>query len=166
MPKKLGTKLKENEFYCVKARKRCTVKPENICVTTWKNGVNALLGESEKYDCKVTKIVKESKVPQLVKKYGECKRSRRRKSPVRKSKSRRKVSKSKRKSPKASKSRRKSRKMPCPEGKVRNRSTGRCRNKSVRRKSRKASKSRPNCKYGVKKSGGCKKKPGPKRSRR
>lgn len=139
MPKKLGTKLKENEFYCVKARKRCTVKPENICVTTWKNGVNALLGESEKYDCKVTKIVKESKVPQLVKKYGECKRSRRRKSPVRKSKSRRKVSKSKRKSPKASKS---------------------------RRKSRKASKSRRNCKYGVKKSGGCKKKPGPKRSRR
>jgi hypothetical protein len=139
MPKKLGTKLKENEFYCVKARKRCTVKPENICVTTWKNGVNALLGESEKYDCKVTKIVKESKVPQLVKKYGECKRSRRRKSPVRKSKSRRKVSKSRRKSRKASKS---------------------------RRKSRKASKSRRNCKYGVKKSGGCKKKPGPKRSRR
>jgi hypothetical protein len=139
MPKKLGTKLKENEFYCVKARKRCTVKPENICVTTWKNGVNALLGESEKYDCKVTKIVKKSKVPQLVKKYGECKRSRRRKSPVRKSKSRRKVSKSRRKSRKASKS---------------------------RRKSRKASKSRRNCKYGVKKSGGCKKKPGPKRSRR
>jgi hypothetical protein len=28
------------------------------------------------------------------------------------------------------------RKMPCPEGKVRNKATGRCRNKSVRRKSR------------------------------
>ena len=32
--------------------------------------------------------------------------------------------------------------MPCPEGKVRNRSTGRCRNKSVSRKSRKVKKSR------------------------
>jgi hypothetical protein len=164
MPKKLGTKLKENEFYCVKARKRCTVKPENICVTTWKNGVNALLGESEKYDCKVTKIVKESKVPQLVKKYGECKRSRRRKSPVRKSKSRRKVSKSRRKSRKASKSRRKSRKASKSRRKSRK---GKSRKvKKSRRKSRKASKSRRNCKYGVKKSGGCKKKPGPKRSRR
>ena len=152
MPKKLRTKLKENEFYCVKARKRCTVKPENICVTTWKNGVNALLGESEKYDCKVTKIVKESKVPQLVKKYGECKRSRRRKSPVRKTKSRRKspkTSKTRRKSPKTSKTRRKSPKA-----------------SKTRRKSRKVSKSRRKCKYGVKKSGGCKKKPGPKRSRR
>jgi hypothetical protein len=49
--------------------------------------------------------------------------------------------KSRRKSRKASKSRRKA---PCPEGKVRNRETGRCRNKKSksRRKSRKASKSR------------------------
>ena len=67
-----------------------------------------------------------------------------------------------RKSRKASKSRRK----PCKSNQVRNRSTGRC-----RKVSRKASKSRRkslpkkyqgSCKYGRKKDGYCKKKPGPK----
>jgi hypothetical protein len=55
-----------------------------------------------------------------------------------------KVSKSSRKSRRKSRKASKSRKAPCPEGKVRNRETGRCRNKKSksRRKSRKASKSR------------------------
>ena len=112
MPNKLKNKLKENEFYCVGVRKKCTLKPKDICVTTWKNGTNALVGDCEKYGCKATKIVKKSKVNRLVKKYGKCSKSRR-KSPKRKSKSRRKSpkrkSKSRRKSPKRkSKSRRKS----------------------------------------------------------
>jgi hypothetical protein len=140
MPNKLKNKLKENEFYCVGVRKKCALKPKDICVTTWKNGANALVGDCEKYDCKVTKIVKKSKVNRLVKKYGKCSKSRR-KSPKRKSKSRRKSpkrkSKSRRKSPKRkSKSRRKSpkrksksRRKPCKSNQVRNRQTGRCRKK-------------------------------------
>ena len=150
MPNKLKNKLKENEFYCVGVRKKCALKPKDICVTTWKNGANALVGDCEKYDCKATKIVKKSKVNRLVKKYGKCTKSRR-KSPKRKSKSRRKSppppppppppkrkSKSRRKSPKRkSKSRRK----PCKSNQVRNRQTGRCRLKSPKRKSKSRRKS-------------------------
>jgi hypothetical protein len=66
MPIKLKNKLKENEFYCVGVRKKCAVKPQNICVTTWKNGANALVGECEKYDCKASKIVKKSRVRDLI----------------------------------------------------------------------------------------------------
>ena len=129
----LKKKLKENEFYCVGVRKKCALKPDDICLTTWKNGANALVGNCEKFNCTANKIVKKSNVDRLEKKYGRCRKSRKA------SKSRRK---SRRKSRKASKSRRKSRKA-----------------SKSRRKS-----SKRNCKYGVKKSGGCKKKPGRKKN--
>jgi len=138
MPNKLKKKLKENEFYCVGARKKCALKPENICVTTWKNGTPALVGHCEKYNCKTTKIIKQNKVEPLTKKYGECKVHKSRKaSKVRKSRKASKVRKSRkaskvRKSRKASKVR-KSRKA----SKVR-----KSRKASKVRKSRKASKVR------------------------
>ena len=153
----LKKKLKENEFYCVGVRKKCALKPKDICLTTWKNGVSALVGKCEKFNCTANKIVKQSKVDRLGKKYGICAKSRR-KSVKRKSKSRRKSvkrkSKSRRKSVKRkSKSRRKS---------VKRKSKSR--RKSVKRKSKSRRKSvKRNCKYGVKKSGACKKKPGRKK---
>ena len=126
MPNKLKKKLKENEFYCVGARKKCALKPEDMCLTTWKNGVNALVGNCAKFNCTVNKIVKESKVNSLEKKYGRCKS--RRKSPAKKDKSRRKS--------------------PAKKDKSR----------------RKSADKKEKCKYGVKKSGGCKKKPGRKKN--
>ena len=170
----LKKKLKENEFYCVGVRKKCALKPEDICLTTWKNGASALVGNCEKFNCTANKIVKQSKVDRLEKKYGRCRKSpkrksksrrksTKRKSPKRKSKSRRKSTK--RKSPKRkSKSRRKStkRKSPKRKSKSRRKSTKR---KSPKRKSKSRRKStKRKCKYGVKKSGGCKKKPGRKKN--
>ena len=134
MPNKLKKKLKENEFYCVGVRKKCSLKPDDMCLTTWKNGVNALVGDCKKFNCTVNKIVKESDVNSLEEKYGRCRMSRR-KSAVKKDKSRRKSD------AKKSKSRRKS---------------AAKKDKSRRKSDAKKDK----CEHGVKKSGECKKKPG------
>tara|TARA_Y100000389_G_scaffold197949_1_gene233547 strand:- start:616 stop:843 length:228 start_codon:yes stop_codon:yes gene_type:complete len=75
MPSKLKKKLAENEFYCVKCRKREKVK--DICVKILKNkkikgGVPTLTGECKKCDTLLYKFVKKDKKDKLVKKYGKC----------------------------------------------------------------------------------------------
>lgn len=72
MPK-LDSPLKENEFYCVKARTK--VKGENIRLDFYENKktgrlVPALRGYSTKYDCNLTKFIPVDKVEQMRKKYG------------------------------------------------------------------------------------------------
>ena len=75
MPK-LRTPLKENEFYCVKLRKR--VKGQNICVTYFNNNkigrVPALTATCPETGINLIKFIKHDPdyVDKMVKKYGKC----------------------------------------------------------------------------------------------
>ena len=65
--------LKERQFYNVATRKREMVPGDYIEVVKFKNGNFALLGISKDND-KMFKIVAESKVEKLEKKYGKARR--------------------------------------------------------------------------------------------
>lgn len=71
MPAKLRTKLTPNQFYCVACRKRCTVKADDMCVVTFRNGSPALQGQC-KCDTTVYKFIKHNSVDKMTDKYGEC----------------------------------------------------------------------------------------------
>lgn len=67
------TPLKERQFYNVATRKREMVPADYIQIVKFKNGNFALLGISRDND-KMFKIISESKVEKLQKKYGKVKK--------------------------------------------------------------------------------------------
>jgi hypothetical protein len=69
---KLRTPLKEDEFYCVACNRRCKSSKEDMCVTKFRNGSYALYGYCKPCDCDTYKIIKDSAVSSLTKKYGKC----------------------------------------------------------------------------------------------
>ena len=69
---KLRTPLKEDEFYCVACRRRCKSSKEDMCVIKFRNGTHALYGYCKPCDCDTYKIIKDSAVSRLTKKYGKC----------------------------------------------------------------------------------------------
>ena len=68
--------LKERQFYNVSTRKKVTVPADNIKIVKFKNGAHALQGVS-KEDVKMFKIISESDLQKMEKKYGKSKRYRR-----------------------------------------------------------------------------------------
>ena len=71
-------KLKQQEFYCVKCRKRVKSSPSYMCVKTYKNkrmkgGKSyALRSFCQKCDTNLTKFISPKEEVQLAKKYGRC----------------------------------------------------------------------------------------------
>lgn len=72
------TKLKQNQFYCVKCRSRRTVQPSSMCVKEYKNR-RAKHGHAPvlKSYCNIcntslTKFIKYNDVDSLTEKYGKC----------------------------------------------------------------------------------------------
>ena len=67
------TKMKEQEFYCVKDRKRVIIPTKDICFKNIKNSkmpsgkTPALVAYCHSYDCNLTKFVGLSKVETLKK---------------------------------------------------------------------------------------------------
>lgn len=77
MPRKLGKKLKQQEFYCVQCRKRVKCNADDMCLRKVRNykrkgGVPMLAGHCKKCDCNVNKFVKVKDAAKLQKKYGKC----------------------------------------------------------------------------------------------
>ena len=78
MPAKLKTKLRQNQFYCVKCRARKTVATGDICVEEYKNHrardgyTPALKGYCSKCDTSLTKFIKYKDVNRLTTKFGRC----------------------------------------------------------------------------------------------
>ena len=75
MPNKLNKKLSQNEFYCVKCRKR--TKGEDICVKVLKNkkikgGVPSLVADCVKCETVLYKFIKKNKKDSMIKKFGKC----------------------------------------------------------------------------------------------
>lgn len=75
MPKPLKTKLKQQEFYCVKCRKRVKVASDDMGVSVFKNGktgmkVPALVGDC-KCDTTVVKFIKHDDQVKFTQKYGK-----------------------------------------------------------------------------------------------
>lgn len=70
--------MKVNEFYCVKCRKKVSLKPENICFQYLKNKnmktgkMPSLKGICHKCDINLTKFIKHDDAKKLQKKYGKC----------------------------------------------------------------------------------------------
>lgn len=129
--------LKVNEFYCVSCRKRVTLKDADICVKVYANkktgATPALRGKCSKCDTNVTKFIARDKAESLIKKFGKCRGAN--------------ASLSRKKSVVKSRA-----KKPCKSGKIRSRTTGRCRSpknapKKSARKSPKKSARKP-CKSG------------------
>lgn len=76
-PSPLHSKLKQNEFYCVKCRKRVTVPADNICVKQYANKrvgrkISMLKGECKKCGTGVNKIFADAKLSAMKAKYGAC----------------------------------------------------------------------------------------------
>ena len=76
--KKLKTKLKQNQFYCVSCCDRKTIHSDDMCVQEFKNK-RASLGytpalRSSCHTCRtpLTKFIKYSDVDRMVNKYGYC----------------------------------------------------------------------------------------------
>jgi len=69
-------KLKEREFYNVSLRKKEIVPAEYIEVVRFKNGAYSLLGLS-KDNMKMFKLISESKITIMEKKYGKSRNYRR-----------------------------------------------------------------------------------------
>jgi len=65
-------KLKEDEFYCVACNRKCKSSKDDMCVVQFKNGRKALYGYCKPCDCDTYKIIKDSAVSRLSKKYGKC----------------------------------------------------------------------------------------------
>ena len=76
--KKLKTKLRTNQFYCVKCCTRITPKENDICVKKYKNDrsrdgyIPALKSYCSKCDTPLTKWIKYDDFNHLVDKYGTC----------------------------------------------------------------------------------------------
>ena len=75
MPNKLKKKLSQNEFYCVKCRKR--TKGDDICVKVLKNkkikgGVPSLVADCAKCQTVLYKFIKQNKKDSMIKKFGKC----------------------------------------------------------------------------------------------
>ena len=78
--RKLGSKLTEQEFYCVKCRGRVKVRAEDMCVTVFRNkrmkgGSPALRAKCPKCGTNLTKFRKHDAKERLTRKYGRCKLS-------------------------------------------------------------------------------------------
>ena len=77
MPRKLKTKLKQREFYCVSCRGRVICDSKNIGVALFKNkrmigGVApALRAECPKCQTNLTKFIKHCDTKKFIDKYGE-----------------------------------------------------------------------------------------------
>ena len=128
--------MNSRKFYCVKCRRKFTQGiSENICVEKLRNNKFALVTHCNKCNTKCYRFISDASTETIIKHYGQCKRGGR------------------------SRSRSK-----CGAGKVRSRSTGKCRSK--KKPGRKArSRSRSKCGAGKARSrstGRCrsKKKPG------
>jgi hypothetical protein len=77
MPNKLKTQLKENEFYCVKCRKRVKSHEDDICVKIYRNkkikgGVPVLVSSCNKCDTNLNKFIKHDSKKEMIKYYGKC----------------------------------------------------------------------------------------------
>lgn len=70
------TELKERQFYNVSTRKKEMVPKEFIEVVKFKNGAFALLGLSRK-NVKMFKLIRDSKIEHMEKKYGKARKYRR-----------------------------------------------------------------------------------------
>lgn len=69
-------KLRVNQFYCVKCRKRITLSKDDICfrdVKNYKRGVVPMVtGSCGKCSTTVNKFVKVSVADKMANKYGDC----------------------------------------------------------------------------------------------
>lgn len=67
--------MKDQEFYCVKCRKKVHLPAKEIGVVFFHNKkrgeIPALMGHCRQCDTKVTKFIKESQVPKMIEKFGE-----------------------------------------------------------------------------------------------
>jgi hypothetical protein len=75
MPKPLKTKLKQQEFYCVKCRKRVKIASDDMGVSVFKNEktgmkVPSLVGNC-KCDTTVIKFIKHDDQDRFTQKYGK-----------------------------------------------------------------------------------------------
>ncbi len=68
--------MKQNQFYCVKCRKKVTVPTNDICHVNLKSRkrkkIPALVGYCKKCECDLYKFVKVKQSSRLNKKYGRC----------------------------------------------------------------------------------------------
>ena len=75
-PKPLKSRLKQNQFYCVKCRKRVTSHPDDICVKNIRNrktgSIPALKSECPKCGTKLFKFSKRKDATKLRSKFGRC----------------------------------------------------------------------------------------------
>ena len=76
MPNPLKTKLKQQEFYCVKCRKRVKIDSDDMGVDIFKNGqtgmkVPALVGECKLCNTTVVKFIKHDDQDRFTQKYGK-----------------------------------------------------------------------------------------------
>ncbi len=71
-PRKMGRKLKANEFYCVNpaCRKAIKVDDDDICVKKYPSGRVMLKASGHSH--KLFKFIKDSKYAAAAKKYGRC----------------------------------------------------------------------------------------------
>lgn len=78
MPSKLKTKLKQNQFYCVKCKCRKTCKSSNMCVKEHKNKrsktgyIPTLKSYCGNCETPLTKFIKHKDTDRLADKYGYC----------------------------------------------------------------------------------------------
>lgn len=77
MPRKLTSKLKEDEFYCVSCRGRVKSNGGAICVEIYNNrrtgrSTPALRGQCAKCGTNLTKFIKTSSTSAMLNKYGAC----------------------------------------------------------------------------------------------
>jgi hypothetical protein len=76
MPRKLKTKLRENEFYCVSCRARKNSDSGSICVKVYNNSRSGptptLKGQCSVCGTNLTKFIKRDSTERMVRKYGEC----------------------------------------------------------------------------------------------
>ena len=78
MPNKLKTKLKQNQFYCVKCRSRTTVSTGDMCVKLYKNHrakhgyTPTLKSYCMTCDTPLTKFIKYDDTKKMINKYGKC----------------------------------------------------------------------------------------------
>lgn len=70
MPNK--SKLRQNQFYCVKCRARITSPEDTICVEVFKNDRPALRSYCHRCDTNLTKFIKNDDKDRMVDKYGRC----------------------------------------------------------------------------------------------
>lgn len=72
MPRKLRSKLKKNEFYCVFCRRKIKLNSDEICLENDKRGRPRIRSKCNQCDYKVFKYIKFKDVDKVEKTYGWC----------------------------------------------------------------------------------------------